>query len=742
MCVLLVLSSAPCAVGDIGIQPPPRLPGLLGSLAPDGDDEIADESKDDDRPANGTDIFDIPLEELMGMSVATAATLFPTESRFVPAAVTSISGQQISRSGARNLDELLDIHVPGFQYMHKFESRQMGIRGIISDRNNKMLLLVNGRVMNGKTVDLGAYPERHMSMLGDIQSVDVVRGPGSAVHGPGAIAGVIKLTTYNGLNFEGFDVQARQGFVEEFTNFEARYGKKLGEDTGIFLYYGIDNYKGSDQKDSPMIFSSGFTASNGQAVVSGQPVPFDIQNDAVSHRSQARHKVHAQFTSGSFDAWVRYTRGGEAGDRNQAQYMNPAISLSPHTTGYQQITVFMQRDFEVSDTVTINTQFSYDILDFDRVGDSQNFTEEEYYGRIMALAQPNADHSIAIGFEISHEQFGKDSLGYPGGDAMVKGNLTRAGDTSPWNTDTRSGLGEYQWRVNDLLTVILGGRVDDHTYTDALFSPRAALVITPNDADTWKFMYNRSIRRADDVDLRVEFLTSGSRDGQAEEIDSFELRFERQHSEELWFALSAYTGDYDIVAFTFTSPTTGISTDLGNLDFYGLEAEMIYATDKTRIIFSHNFTKHIDFDLASPTIIRQNVSASPYGFGNDLANWSNHVTKFTVECDICEQATAYASLRYYWGYPGGEDLADYNAAAFGGDPRLPVSDGTDRAFEESIFLNLGVEVRASESTTISVHAFNVLGWIDKDYNKRNFFQRTGQYRSQAPGVGITVHIKG
>jgi outer membrane cobalamin receptor len=127
---------------------------------------------------------ELSLEELLQVQIY-SATLTDTDRRLVPAAVMRITRDQIDSSGARDLDELLEIYVPGFQWMHKTNGGSIGIRGIISDRNTKHILLVNGRVMNHRGV-FGVFSERMLSVLGDIDYVEVVRGRGSAIYGPGA----------------------------------------------------------------------------------------------------------------------------------------------------------------------------------------------------------------------------------------------------------------------------------------------------------------------------------------------------------------------------------------------------------------------------------------------------------------------------------------------------------------------------------------------------------------------------
>ncbi|MGA2070399.1 MAG: Plug domain-containing protein [Sedimentisphaerales bacterium] len=69
------------------------------------------------------------------------------------AAVTTVTAEQIKASGARSLFELLDIYVPNLQVIrHHWESDHIGLRGIINDRDDKYLLLVNGKVINERMV--------------------------------------------------------------------------------------------------------------------------------------------------------------------------------------------------------------------------------------------------------------------------------------------------------------------------------------------------------------------------------------------------------------------------------------------------------------------------------------------------------------------------------------------------------------------------------------------------------------
>ena len=206
-----------------------------------------------------SDLTGLSIEDLMNIEVKSTATLTETKPRLVPAAVTTITEEQIKASGARSLFELLDIYVPNLQWIRQhWESDHLGLRGIINDRDDKYLLLVNGRNMNERT-HFGAMSERDLVLLRDIHHIDVVRGPGSALYGPGAVSMVINIITHNASTFQGTEVITRLGAVEEFYSAEVKHGQLSDDnDGGVFVYAGIGKYVGASKYDAPQIFAFDF----------------------------------------------------------------------------------------------------------------------------------------------------------------------------------------------------------------------------------------------------------------------------------------------------------------------------------------------------------------------------------------------------------------------------------------------------------------------------------------------------
>lgn len=154
----------------------------------------SNESRLDTMSANN--LFDLSLEELMGLDVlAETGTFLDVEMKMLPYSVTIIKEKDIENSGARHMSELLEIYVPGFQYMYnKWNGAIWGMRGVAADRNTKFIYLINGHKMNQESRD-GATSELTLGLLGDIERIEVIRGPAGVVYGSGAIAGVVNVVT-------------------------------------------------------------------------------------------------------------------------------------------------------------------------------------------------------------------------------------------------------------------------------------------------------------------------------------------------------------------------------------------------------------------------------------------------------------------------------------------------------------------------------------------------------------------
>jgi iron complex outermembrane receptor protein len=687
-----------------------------------------------------TDLTELSMEDLMNVEVVSTATLTKTTPRLVPAAVTTIAAEQIKASGARSLYELLDIYVPNLQVIrHHWESDHIGLRGTINDRDDKYLLLVNGRVMNERT-HYGALTERDLVLLQDIHHIDIVRGPGSALYGPGAISMVINVVTFNANTFKGTEVTGRMGAIEEFYSGEIKHGQPFDDnDGGIFVYTGYGKYNGASKYDAPQIFPYDFPGSS-YGTDSGEPFTnAPINRDGQSARNKPPAKIHIELTKGDWDIWGRYTRGGRqfpwaAGLLAPAPVGYDVTPVSNNFYSYQQMTGFIGHKQELTKDLGIDYSVSYETTDFTefRQNSTTNaYREDEYHGKVLLQWTPGERHKIALGTEISHRELGLRSSLWPD-IAPVSQQLS---PMPRWSTNMYSLLGEWQWNINDKWTTFIGGRVDDHTYTDPMLSPRAAVVYTLTEKDTFKLMWSRSVRANVEEEMKRQAM-DGNGLSTPEKVDTLELRYERQQNKNLDLAASIFMHyNFELVSWDETSSQ---SATVGTQEDWGVELEASYHTEKTRLTLSHGYTKLLEFELEPGRTTY--ATAKPYGYGDDLANWSNHITKLTAQQKLDDKWTLNASFRIYWGFPGTKDYDKYAPALRPGGGQF-IEDGWEKAYRGNYYLNLGLQYQPNKDLTIGITGYNLLGIFNKDFNKRNYLDGNGDYRCEAPAVGVSVTYK-
>ncbi len=121
------------------------------------------------------------------------ATRIPTPQERLPAATTVIDRQIIEERGYVTLADAL-VSVPGFNIIQSGGMGQTTSGFMRGTNSNHVLVLRDGVPMNDASHPSGAFNFGN-TLLGDIERIEVVRGPVSAIYGTAAIGGVINLIT-------------------------------------------------------------------------------------------------------------------------------------------------------------------------------------------------------------------------------------------------------------------------------------------------------------------------------------------------------------------------------------------------------------------------------------------------------------------------------------------------------------------------------------------------------------------
>jgi iron complex outermembrane receptor protein len=111
-----------------------------------------------------------------------------------PSAVTVLTREDIETSGARTLPEILRL-VPNMDVaMINPLWNVIGVRGRTDLTSDRVLLLVNGRDVTLEFFGFPFWSVQSFSM-DDVERIEVIRGPGSALYGANAYAGVVHVIT-------------------------------------------------------------------------------------------------------------------------------------------------------------------------------------------------------------------------------------------------------------------------------------------------------------------------------------------------------------------------------------------------------------------------------------------------------------------------------------------------------------------------------------------------------------------
>jgi len=197
-----------------------------------------------------------------------------------PSAVTVITREDIQAFGAVNLPDLLRL-VPGMDVLTTTpEYTAVTARMNWTNENNHLLALIDGREV---TIELAGFPywQAQPVSLEDIERIEIIRGPGSALYGANALSGVINITTRRisekpsawagiltgepgmlslgtrasaSLENWGFGFNARLDMLGSFNHPRQKAGR-------VWKVRGVAEYRLSEQ--DRFLFEGGFSEGNG-----------------------------------------------------------------------------------------------------------------------------------------------------------------------------------------------------------------------------------------------------------------------------------------------------------------------------------------------------------------------------------------------------------------------------------------------------------------------------------------------
>ena len=182
---------------------------------------------------SNVDVYEMSVEELMNSEV-TSVSLRAEPLAHAPAAIDVLTDEDIHRSGAQTLPEILRLARNLEVAQIDAQRYAISARGFNSyEASNKLLVLIDGRSVYTPLYSGVFWDQQHVP-LDNIERIEVVSGPGGTLWGANAVNGVINIITKNAGQTQGVFAEAFAGSNDQ--RLDARYGASFG-DSGHFRVF-------------------------------------------------------------------------------------------------------------------------------------------------------------------------------------------------------------------------------------------------------------------------------------------------------------------------------------------------------------------------------------------------------------------------------------------------------------------------------------------------------------------------
>ncbi|EFI35428.1 outer membrane insertion protein [Desulfonatronospira thiodismutans ASO3-1] len=288
-------------------------------------------------------------EEVMMDEVVVTATRFERETEKVPAKVTIIDREDIEKSGAHNVPEVLrnlgGVHVRDMDGNRMNQTLDMG--GFGEGSQHRTAVLINGRRLN--PVDLSNVRWSTIS-LDMVERIEVMHGGNAVLYGDNAMGGVINIITRRPEEGVQGDVEASVG---SFDTFGTRAAVNMGRDR-FGMVVGVNHYQSDGYRDRSEVENYGlFTR------LEADPT------DAL------RIYGEVDANKAEYEIPGALTRQQKRDDRKQAQPDDPAwgIFREDDKTNDQDLALSFGLESDVSEYGILDMQFTYHQQDRERTMD-------------------------------------------------------------------------------------------------------------------------------------------------------------------------------------------------------------------------------------------------------------------------------------------------------------------------------------------------------------------------------------
>jgi iron complex outermembrane receptor protein len=395
-----------------------------------------------------------------------------------PATMTVITSKEIKAMGALSIPEILR-YVPGLEVMTITSSHsEVGIRGLSQVPSNNVLVMIDGRTVY---IDYygGTVWESLPILIDQIDRIEIMRSPGSALYGANAFSGVINILTKTPNQITNKQVFAQAG---EFSSLN----------TGLLL--------GGTKGNTGFRFAGGAKRINSFEQKDDQSENMVLGNFLIEHQFLRDTKLLFDF--GFSDGYVHKIFLNTP-NKSRATNTYTKLKLS-HGNYYLQ--AFWNRGNQKENTYTYKEYpFFYGII------------EDIFFNTFELEAQG------------INQFLGNNTLAYG---ASYRLNTIRSNILDKSHEQNLSAFFiQNESKIFPELTISAGARIDHHPLVGTTVSPRGNLIYSPNQDNFFRFTFGKAFRNPTYLNSYLDYKAPngiyflGNKDLSPEKITSYELGY-------------------------------------------------------------------------------------------------------------------------------------------------------------------------------------------------------------------------
>lgn len=552
------------------------------------------------------DAFDVfgGLVQAKKITVATGVKQYTDRA---PSVTTVITAQDIEAMGARTLEEVLR-SVPGLQISYNwFNVPMYVIRGISSAPGSEpeLLVLLNGiRVNDSFTGSKGIYWSG--VSINELSRIEIIRGPGSAVYGADAFAGVINLITKTAQDIQGTEVGLRLGNLNTKDAWILHGNQWNGFDIALMAEFNsTDGNQRIVESDAQTIwdqtFGTDISLAPGQ--YGSEVTAYDARIDIAKQQWQLRAGVYQTEDVGN---------GTGIG-----QALDPSKSMHDRRTNVD----LTYHDPQLTENWDVQAQLSYLLLDG---GSVFNIFPAGAFGGAYPIgyiskaseSQDNAQLALSGFYRGFDNHLIRVGAGYANYDLYKVTYLTNAGlnpftgeeispteiinvsDTSSTYSPEVARNNKYlflqdTWTINKDWEFTAGVRYDDYSDFGSTTNPRLGLIWELSKDFTTKLLYGRAFRAPAFSELYNQNnpTSIGNPNLKPENMETWELAFDYRVQKNIHLSLNLF--NYNIDDKITIIPGSGSEFSYANAASWkgkGGEFELRWKTSaKSSLLFNYSY---------------------------------------------------------------------------------------------------------------------------------------------------------